>query len=158
MSVHNRHHIPPAILQRLHRHGLPPILHPAGSTATAVMAAQRLGVSLAEIANSIVWSRPPGMVMVVIGGDRRVSRAKLTAQIGGRVTLATPQEIEYYLGLAIGALTPFAATNMPLYIDQELTTHELIYPAAGSDCSSVAINAHQLAAITRGIICDLKED
>ena len=158
MSVHDQHTIPLAILQQLQRHGLRPILHPAGSTATAAMAAQRLGVSLAEIANSIVWSHATGIVMALIGGDQRIGRAKLAAQVGARVTLATPQEIERHLGLAIGALTPFAASAIPLYIDQELTRHKCIYPAAGSDCSSVAINAHHLAAITQAIICDLKRD
>ncbi len=158
MSAYDRHSIPAVILQQLRKHGLHPILHPVGSTATAVQAAQRLRVSLAEIANSIVWSHSQGMVMVVIGGNRRVSQAKLAAQVGQRVRLATSQEIERQLGLAIGALTPFVASNISLYIDQELTLHEIIYPAAGSDCSSVAINAHRLASITGAIICDLKED
>ena len=163
--MYSVHTIPPPIATSLKRHCLLPIIHPPGSAATATLAAAQLGVPLAQIANTIVWSAPSGLIMTVISGDRRVSRAKLAQKVGSKVSkvrLATQHEVTAQLSLTFGAITPFVigATieTLPCYIDLLLAQHKLIYPSGGSDCSSVAVSAHQLATLTGGTVCDIAQE
>lgn len=143
--------IPEHTMRIARQHNLEVILHPQGSTATARMAADQLGVDLCRIANTLLWmcdsgteSRP---LLLVIGGDRRVNPNTLKRTATTSVRMATVVEIADYLGSRPGSVCPFVNHNIPVLIESSLEQYSFIYPSAGTDCSSVKIGYHQLIDI-----------
>ena len=150
--------IPQYILDALYQHTLEPILHPPGSTATAAAAAEHLGVTLGQIVNSLLFidtgARPH---LVLMAGNLKVSSGKLKRIIGSKPRLATSAEVTMFTNLAPGAVSPFGLQNIPIYCQQTLEQYSIIYPAAGTDCSSVAITFSRLVEITGALVVDVAQ-
>jgi len=147
--------IPRRIAALLKTHNLSVITHPAGSTATAEMAARQLShaltepIELGQIANTLLWIRCADCspLLLIIGGDKKVSTGKLKRVVASKVRLATEAEIVQHLGTRRGAVSPFVAHSLVILIEPSLARYDYIYPAAGTDCSSVKVTYRQLIAI-----------
>ena len=143
----------------LRAHNLRAILHPPGSTATAQMAADRLGVALGQIANTLLWVARADYkpLLLIIGGDSRVSSGKLKRLVvGSAVRMARSDEIVSHVGSYPGAVCPFVNRDIPIFIERSLQRYSVIYPAAGTDCSSVEITYRQLCEICHAQECDFR--
>lgn len=148
--------IPDKVRAVLDAHGLRATEFEAGSTATSVLAAQQLGVSVGQIAKSLLFMGKNGKVfMVMAPGDRRLSSAKLKAVTGVKSRMASADEALAATGFGPGGVCPFGIDGaIRIFIDSGLSQYKMIYPAAGTDCSGVPMTFDQLVSITGGTVGD----
>jgi prolyl-tRNA editing enzyme YbaK/EbsC (Cys-tRNA(Pro) deacylase) len=148
--------IPDKVQQVLEAHGLTALEFEPGSTPTAEMAAQRLGVETARIAKSLLFkSRSDSYHLVVCPGDKRLSSGVLKRLIGAKVSMANADETERVTGFRPGGVCPFGLEGVEILLDRELGSLGIVYPAAGTDATGVPTTLEQLASITGGRIVDL---
>ena len=124
-----------ALLQAKEHPHAPVMLDDAARTAQ--QAADALGVSVGQIAKSIVFRRKSddAAVLVVTSGDQRVDEKKLEILVcpdGKRLGRADAEFVKSKTGFSIGGVSPLAhATPVVLLIDQSLFRFDQIWAAAG---------------------------
>ena len=151
--------IPNHIRELLADYGLYPLEFEDGSTPTAEMAADRIGVEVAQIAKSLLLAGKDGCFrMAVVRGDKKMAAGKFKKTTGFKHRMATAEETLEQTGFRIGGVCPFGITGIPVFIDQGLSQYELIYPAAGSDASGVPMHVDDLVRITQGQLADIVQD
>lgn len=148
--------IPEKVRSILDANGCAAVEFAPGSTATSVLAAQQLGVTVGQIAKSLLFvGRDGKFFMVVCPGDKRLSNAKLKGATGGKSRMATAEEALGATGFGPGGVCPFGVEKgITLYIDGSLARYGTIYPAAGTDSSGVPMTFEKLVAITGGTVGD----
>jgi prolyl-tRNA editing enzyme YbaK/EbsC (Cys-tRNA(Pro) deacylase) len=148
--------IPEKVRTILDAHGLAAQEFSAGSTATSVLAAQQLGVTVGQIAKSLLFLGKDGrFFMVVCPGDKRLSNSKLKAVTGTKSRMASAEEAMSATGFGPGGVCPFGVDGgILLFIDRSLSSYQTIYPAAGTDSSGVPMTFDQLVSITGGTVGD----
>ncbi len=120
-----------ATLRELRHAEMPVMLDAAARTAQ--QAADALGVSLGQIAKSIVFRHAESdrAVLVVCAGDRRVDEHAVAAQVG-RLARADADFVRAATGFAIGGVSPVGHRNPPIaLIDASLWRFDRIWAAAG---------------------------
>lgn len=127
------------------------------STHNSERAAQTLGVTVGQIAKTILLMVDDSPVVVVISGDRRVDFKKVKAVRGGRkVRLAGPEDVVSRTGFKVGAVSPVALPDgIPVYMDLSLRRFAAIYPAAGETNNMFDTTPDELLAISRAQELDL---
>lgn len=152
--------IPEKVRTILDTHGLKAAEFAPGSTATSVLAAQQLGVTVGQIAKSLLFLGKDGRYfMVICPGDKRLSNAKLKAMTGVKSRMATVEEALAATGFGPGGVCPFGVDPaIALFVDKSLSQYPTIYPAAGTDSSGVPMTFDQLVAITGGTVADFLAD
>jgi len=147
--------IPAKVKQVLDSSGLVALEFEPGSTPTAELAAQRLGVATARIAKSLLFKSKEGTYhLVVCPGDKRLSSGVLKRSIGSKVSMANAEETERVTGFRPGGVCPFGLEGVAILLDKELGGLGIVYPAAGTDATGVPTTLEQLARITGGRIVD----
>lgn len=125
---------------------------------TSQQAADALGVTVGQIAKSLVFTVDKRPVLVVASGANRVDEAKLGAILGGRIRRADPETVKQATGYTIGGVAPFGhPTPLPVVIDADLFAYDLVYAAAGVPECVFPLTPDELARGTGGAIQDLKE-
>jgi prolyl-tRNA editing enzyme YbaK/EbsC (Cys-tRNA(Pro) deacylase) len=151
--------IPPRVQEILAAHNLQAVEFEENSTPTAPLAAAKLGVTVGQIAKSMLFvSKQKRFYLVVCPGDRKVSSSKLKALAGEKTRMAGPEETLAVTGFPPGGVCPFGLRKIPLYLDRRLLDYPLVYPAAGNAASGVPVNPHELAKITGAEFHDLTQD
>ena len=147
--------IPDRVREVLASNDLQAIEFEQGSTPTAVLAAEKLGVAVGNIAKSLLFVAKDGRYfMVVCAGDRKVTNAKLKATIGVKTRMAEPEETFTATGFQPGGVCPFGVEGIEILLDLSLQKYDTIYPAAGTDSSGVPMSFEELRRITGGRLCD----
>ena len=148
--------VPQRVSEVLKAHGLEARVFEEGTTPTAPMAAQALGVEVGQIAKTLLFrGRDSGFYLVVCPGDRKVSTGKLKRAVGAKTRMATAEETFAVTGYEPGGVCPFAVHGVEILLDESLKSWETIYPAAGTSGSGVPVTPAQLEAITGGRTADL---
>ena len=131
-----------------------------GKTArTSQEAAAALGVEVAQIAKSLVFTVNGAPIMVVASGVNRVDEGKVGRLAGGTVRRADPDVVRQATGYAIGGIPPFGhASTLPIWIDADLGIHEVIYAAAGVPECVFPLTLDELVRGTGGTVADVKQD
>lgn len=127
-------------------------------TPTSAAAAKAIGCSVGEIAKSILLLVGRQPVLVVTSGDTRVKsgRIKQVCALSGQVKLPAPDEVLRWTGYAPGAVSPFLLPeNLPVLLDRSLQRFAVVYPAAGTGCSAVAITFEGLRTLCKGRVVDV---
>ena len=126
---------------------------------TSQQAADALGVTVAQIAKSLVFTVNGSPVLVIASGANRVDERRLAALAGGVVKRADPDTVRQATGYVIGGVPPIAhAGPLPIYIDRDLLQYELIYAAAGLPDCVFPLTPDELVRSTAGRIADVKEE
>ena len=126
---------------------------------TSQQAADALGVSVAQIAKSLIFVVNGAPVMVVASGVNRVDEAKLGALSGGRVRRADADTVREATGYAIGGVPPVAhASRLPIYIDRDLRQYDVIYAAGGVPECVFPLTPDELIRATGGHVADLRQE
>lgn len=122
---------------------------------TSQEAAEALGVSLGQIAKSVVFKRKSdaAAVLVITSGDKRVDEKKLLPHTGplGR---ADADYVKARTGFSIGGVSPLGflpqgdASAPLVFVDQELFRFEQIWAAAGHPNGVFQMTPAELAALT----------
>jgi prolyl-tRNA editing enzyme YbaK/EbsC (Cys-tRNA(Pro) deacylase) len=147
--------IPDRVREVLESNDLQAIEFEEGSTPTAVLAAEKLGVAVGNIAKSLLFVAKDGRYfMVVCAGDRKVANAKLKATIGVKTRMANAEETFTATGFQPGGVCPFGVEGIEILLDSSLQNYDTIYPAAGTDSSGVPMSFEEIRRITGGRVCD----
>ena len=129
------------------------------SARTAQQAADALGVTVGQIAKSIVFRRrsDDAAVLVVTSGDKRVDEAKVAARVGA-VGRADPAFVKEATSFTIGGVAPVGHVTPPVtLIDRELFRFEAIWAAAGHPKGVFQLTPAQLVALTGAPVEDVAE-
>ena len=123
---------------------------------TSQEAADALGVTVAQIAKSVVFRRPAAdgqpeaAVLVVTSGDRRVDEKRVAAQVGA-LARADAAFVKARTGFSIGGVAPLAHVEPPLIlIDRELFRFDEIWAAAGHPNGVFKLAPADLVRLTGG--------
>lgn len=126
---------------------------------TAQAAAEQLGVTVAQIANSLVFAVPdeaaPGgrrALLVLTSGAHRVDTAKVAALVGApRLDRADADFVRERTGFAIGGVAPVGhPTDLQTLVDRALADHDAVWAAAGHPRTVFATTFDELVRITGG--------
>lgn len=148
-----------ALLARQHPH--PPLWLDAAAR-TAQEAADALGVTLGQIAKSVVFRRKAdeSAVLVITSGDKRVDESKLKPHAGA-LGRADADFVKARTGFSIGGVSPtgFApadgAAPPQLFIDRELFRFDIIWAAAGHPNGVFKLTPADLEKITGAPVIDV---
>lgn len=143
-----------ALSARGHPH-LPQFLSVAARTAQE--AADALGVSVGQIAKSVIFRRRADevAVLVVTSGDRRVDEKKVAAIVGpiGRADAAF---VKAKTGFTIGGVSPLAHATPPVtLIDRDLFRFSEIWAAAGHPNGVFRLSPAELEALAAAPVADV---
>ncbi len=131
---------------------------------TAAAAAAQLGVGVAQIANSLVFSVPDPQapdgrrpLLVLTSGAHRVDTAKVAALVGAaRLDRADPDFVRERTGFVIGGVAPVGHTTpLPTLVDAALADHEEVWAAAGHPRTVFRTTFAELVRITGGEPADV---
>ena len=115
------------------------------STATSEQAAQVLNCEVGRIAKTISVFADKKPILILLGGDMKLDNKKFKAQFGTRPKMIPVEEVENFIGHAVGGVCPFVVNEgVPIFLDESLKRFEFIYPAAGSSNSIVKINLGEI--------------
>lgn len=148
-----------ALLQSMGHAHAPAMLDDAARSAQE--AADVLGVSLGQIAKSIVFRRRSDevAVLVVTSGDQRVDERKVEALVcvdGKRLGWADAAFVKSRTGFSIGGVSPLAhATPTVVLIDQSLFRFDNIWAAAGHPHAVFQLSPADLRRLTGAPVVDL---
>lgn len=125
---------------------------------TAQAAAEQLGVTVAQIANSLIFALPaeddtdPAALLVLTSGAHRVDTAKVADLIGvERLDRADAAFVRDRTGFAIGGVAPVGhSAPVRTLVDVSLAQHAEIWAAAGHPRSVFRTSYDQLLRLTGG--------
>ena len=120
------------------------------STATAREAARAVGVPVARIGKSIAFAVEAATVVVVVGGDRRVSEVALArafqVQRARRMNLDATKEAT---GFPVGGVSPFGLPpEVKVVLDQALADSGEFVVAAGHPRAVVRTTTSEVLRLT----------
>ena len=124
---------------------------------TSQEAADALGVTVGQIAKSVIFRRKLDevAVLVVTSGDKRVDEKRVAAHTGtlGR---ADADFVKSRTGFSIGGVSPLAhATPCITLIDRELFRFSEIWAAAGHPNGVFKLSPDQLVQLTGAPVADV---
>ena len=127
------------------------------SARTAAQAAQQLGVGVAQIANSLVFSADGTPLLVMASGGHRVDTAKVAALVGAQsVDRADPDFVRTHTGFAIGGVAPVGHPEpLRTLVDTDLATYDEVWAAAGHPHTVFPTTYAELVRITGGTPADV---
>lgn len=148
--------IPSDVQKILEENNLKAIQFEEGSTPTAETAAEKLAVSVGQIAKSILLKGKNGsFFLIVCAGDKKIDTKKTKILTGTKTRMARPEELFEVLGFKPGEVCPFRESEIDYYIDSSLSVYDTVYPAAGTDSSGVPVSFEKLLVITGAGECDV---
>jgi prolyl-tRNA editing enzyme YbaK/EbsC (Cys-tRNA(Pro) deacylase) len=124
---------------------------------TASQTAKALGVTMADIAKSLLLLVDNNPVVVVVPGNKRVNFERLIQVLGAKeARLAAPEIVVETCGFDVRGVSPVAHTRpLPVFIDSKLAKRDVLYAAAGSHHAVFRTTYKELLAITKGVSIDL---
>lgn len=132
------------------------------STATVAEAAEVLGVEPGRIAKTLAFRVGETVYLLLARGDARLGNGECKAELGGRPRMLGPEETLKLTGHAVGGVCPFGLANdLPILADRSLLAYETVFPAAGTQTSSVEVAPLRLADLVgaRWVeVCRLPDD
>ena len=126
---------------------------------TAQQAADALGVTVGQIAKSIIFRRrqDDAAVLVITSGDRRVDEKKVAALVG-RIGRADAEFVKARTGFTIGGVSPVGHATPPVtLIDRELFRFAEIWAAAGHPHGVFKLRPQDLVALTGAPVADVDQ-
>ena len=126
---------------------------------TAQQAADALGVTVGQIAKSIIFRRRQDdvAVLVITSGDRRVDEKKVAALVG-KIGRADAEFVKAHTGFTIGGVSPVGHATPPVtLIDRELLRFDEIWAAAGHPHGVFKLRPQDLVALTGAPVADVDQ-
>jgi prolyl-tRNA editing enzyme YbaK/EbsC (Cys-tRNA(Pro) deacylase) len=124
---------------------------------TSQEAADALGVTLGQIAKSVIFRRKSDdvAVLVVTSGDRRVDEKRVAAHTGA-LARADAEFVKARTGFSIGGVAPLAHSQTPVtLIDRELFRFDEIWAAAGHPNGVFRLSPDELQRLTGAPVADV---
>ena len=110
------------------------VIEMPGSTRTAEDAAAACGVSVGQIAKSLIFRCEPSgrALLAIVSGSNRVHEKRLGRQIGETLARADADFVRAATGYAIGGVPPLPSGDMIVIIDPALFAYDVVWAAAGT--------------------------
>ncbi len=119
------------------------------SSATALLAAEALGVTPSRIAKTLSFRTEEGALLVIAAGDARIDNAKFKAEFGQKAKMLSAEEVLEFTGHAVGGVCPFAlAKELPVYLDISMQRFATVFPACGSSNSAIELTCDELEQLS----------
>jgi prolyl-tRNA editing enzyme YbaK/EbsC (Cys-tRNA(Pro) deacylase) len=133
----------------------------AQTTRTAQEAADAIGCEVAQIVKSLLCAVNGQAIMALVSGVNQLDFGKLAALCGvGRNQVKRPDAdtVKVATGFSIGGVPPFGhASELPVYVDEDLTRFDVVWAAAGTPFAVFAITPDKLIEISAGMVADLRK-
>jgi prolyl-tRNA editing enzyme YbaK/EbsC (Cys-tRNA(Pro) deacylase) len=123
------------------------------STRTAEEAAAACGCGVGQIIKSLVFAgkRSGTPYLLLVSGRNRVDEKGVAGAIGEALTRPDAAKVREWTGFAIGGIPPFGhATALPVFVDEDLLSHDVVWAAAGTPFAVFAVEPKALAAAVGG--------
>jgi prolyl-tRNA editing enzyme YbaK/EbsC (Cys-tRNA(Pro) deacylase) len=127
---------------------------------TSQEAADALGVSVGQIAKSVVFRRKQddSAVLVVAAGDRRVDEKRVAA-ITGALGRADADFVKARTGFSIGGVSPLAhAEPLTVLIDRSLFRFSAVWAAAGHPNGVFCATPDELVRLAAAPVADVVQE
>jgi prolyl-tRNA editing enzyme YbaK/EbsC (Cys-tRNA(Pro) deacylase) len=127
---------------------------------TSQEAADALGVSVGQIAKSVVFRRKQddSAVLVVTAGDRRVDEKRVAA-ITGPLGRADADFVKARTGFSIGGVSPLAhAEQLTVLIDRSLFRFDAVWAAAGHPNGVFCATPDELVRLAAAPVADVVQE
>ena len=123
-----------------------------GSARTAAQAAEQLGIEVAQIANSLVFSADGTPLLVLASGGHRVDTTKVAALVGAAsVDRADADFVRTHTGFAIGGVAPVGHPEpLRTLVDTALGQYDEVWAAAGHPHAVFPTTYDELVRLTSG--------
>lgn len=142
-----------AVSQVLEANGIEPQIRLfSDATPTAASAAEKVGVEVGAIANSLIFSAEGEPVLIMTSGRHRVDTDFVAGLIGlSSLDRADKDLVRTATGQVIGGVAPCGHPQpIPTYVDVALKDYPVLWAAAGTPNSMMPLTYEQLLAITGG--------
>lgn len=127
------------------------VLEMPQSIATVEEAAAALHIEPDAVAKTLALHAGDRVVIIVISGATRIDNKKFREAFGCKARMLLPDEVEPLTGQPVGGVSPFGLNvGLPVYLDESLRRHAVVYPAAGSRVHALRIEPERLAELTGG--------
>ena len=121
------------------------IIVPEESTATVELAAQALGTEPGAIAKTLSFLMEDSAILILAEGTARIDNHKFKEVFHTKAKMVPFDRVEELTGHAPGGVCPFGINEgIKVYLDESLKKHDIVYPAAGDDCSGVMLTIAEL--------------
>ena len=121
------------------------IIEPEHSSATVAEAAEALGCEPGMIAKTLSFLQDDKPVLILVEGMARIDNKKYKERFGCKAKMIPGDRVEELVGHDVGGVCPFGRNDgVPVYMDESLKQHEVVYPAAGNDHSAVRLTLAEL--------------
>jgi prolyl-tRNA editing enzyme YbaK/EbsC (Cys-tRNA(Pro) deacylase) len=120
---------------------------------TAVQAAEALGVTAGQIANSLVFEADGAPLLILVSGAHRVDTTLLAARIDVEtVRRASPEFVRNATGQVIGGVAPVGhPAPIRTVVDVALAAYDQVWAAGGVPHAVFATSYDELLRITGGV-------
>ncbi|GEB22748.1 M3 family metallopeptidase [Brevibacterium aurantiacum] len=142
-----------AVSQVLEANGIEPQIRLfTDATPTAASAAEKVGVEVGAIANSLIFSAEGEPVLIMTSGRHRVDTDYVAGLIGlSSLDRADKDLVRTATEQVIGGVAPCGHPQpIPTYVDVALKDYPVLWAAAGTPNSMMPLTYEQLLAITGG--------
>jgi Cys-tRNA(Pro) deacylase len=128
------------------------------STHTAADAAAAIGVPVGAIVKSLVFGVDDTIVVALVSGSNQLDEHRLAAAAGGKEAHRVDAEtVRTATGYPVGGVPPFGhATPLPVYVDEDLLGHEVVWAAAGTPNLNFSIPSATLVEAAKGTVLPLR--
>ncbi|MDF1525977.1 MAG: YbaK/EbsC family protein [bacterium] len=129
-------------------------------TETAEDSAMMLGVEVARIVKSMVFSAQDEPVVALIPGNRRADMRAIARVLEvKKVRMADPDMVQKWTGFTVGAVPPIGHfQKIPVLMDEGFPRDGKIYPAAGENNNAFETTFEMLQEITRAKVCRISKE
>jgi prolyl-tRNA editing enzyme YbaK/EbsC (Cys-tRNA(Pro) deacylase) len=127
---------------------------------TSQEAAEALGVTVGQIAKSVVFRRKADdkAVLVVAAGDRRVDEKRVAA-ITGPLGRADADFVKARTGFSIGGVSPLAhAEPLTVLVDRSLFRFDAVWAAAGHPNGVFRATPDELVRLAQAPVADVVQE
>lgn len=115
------------------------------STATVELAAAAVGVAPGCIAKTLSFIVKDRVVLVVCEGMARVDNRKFKDYFHAKAKMIPGGDVQRLTGHEPGGVCPFGVNDgVEVLLDVSLKQHDIVFPAAGTDNSSVRLSIEEL--------------
>ena len=115
------------------------------SSATVDLAAAALHCEPQRIAKTLSFLANGPPILIVTAGDSKIDNAKYKHQFSTKAKMLPSDEVENFIGHAIGGVCPFAVKQgVEVYLDISLKRFETVFPACGSANSAIELTIPEL--------------
>jgi prolyl-tRNA editing enzyme YbaK/EbsC (Cys-tRNA(Pro) deacylase) len=126
-------------------------------TRTASEAARAVGCEVGQIVKSLVFIAGERPVVALLSGANRLDENRLAAMTGEPVRKADAESARAATGYSIGGVPPFGhASELHVYMDQDLLTYPVVWAAAGRPDSVFEINPARLRELSDATVAQLR--